>query len=389
MKVFNSLGSNYSLNFAVKSLFSLGSKADAKVIKQKLFEEFLGKVTLTYKGRHALELALKNSYLPAGSKVGISGFTCYAVYRAVEKADLEAVFIDVAKDDIQFGLHELKKADDIKAVIVQNTLGLPADMPVIKKYCQENNILIIEDLAHSYGAVYGDDTPAGMVGDLTMISFSADKQQDVVAGGALIDRRKNPVEIKPLKKAQLRSRAKNRIYPLLTFIIRASYEHGFGKFVHFPLKKLRLLATPMSDNNEVLADMSPLAAKLLVDRMESREQELEHRREIAEIYKNELPQRIQYKVQGQPTYLRFPLRVKNPVKLIELLGEQGIFIGDTWYDSPIAPKNYMDKTSYQPGDCPRAEELAQHLVNLPTHQNITPQIAHEICERIKKIGQES
>ena len=388
MTVFNSLGSNYSFGFALKSLFSIGSKSDADYLIEQLQDEFGGKTTLTYKGRHALELALRYSDLPANSNVAISGFTCYAVYRAVEKAGYNPVFVDVAKNQLHFGVDELQQAGDINAVIVQNTLGLPANISAIKKYCADQDILIIEDLAHSYGAVYEDGALAGTVGDLVMMSFSQDKQQDVVAGGALVDRRKSPAKIPELPQASGSSRAKNRIYPFLTCVIRAGYGLGIGKFVHFPIKKLGLLANPMSDNSERLADMTRLSAHLLSQRMSTQKAELEHRRTIASIYENELPKSLQYQVMGQPSYLRFPIHVKNPGKLIKLLAEHKIFISDTWYDSPIAPRSYMGKTNYKDDDCPRAESLSKELINLPTHQNISQETAREICAKIKKIEQE-
>ena len=51
---------------------------------------------------------------------------------------LEPVFVDVAAGQLNFGAQELKQQTGLKALIIQNTLGYPCDMPAIKKYCQEN-----------------------------------------------------------------------------------------------------------------------------------------------------------------------------------------------------------------------------------------------------------
>src|SRR5258708_336278 len=100
--LFNSLGSNYSWRFMLKSAFGGGSAEDRRRLEQVLSEHYHGRATLTYKGREALELALKISGLPQGSAIGINGFTCYVVYRAVENAGYKPVFIDVAPSQMHF-----------------------------------------------------------------------------------------------------------------------------------------------------------------------------------------------------------------------------------------------------------------------------------------------
>ncbi len=384
MAIFNSLGSNYSPNFVLKSIFGLGSAKDTRVVVENLQARYNGKVTLTYKGRQALELALKKTKLPPKSRVGINGFTCYVVYQAVVNAGYEPVFLDVSEDSLHYGFHELDKAHDLKAVIIQNTLGLPADLSAIQAFCKKHDIMVIEDLAHSMGAIYENGEEAGTVGDLTMLSFSQDKPLDVVAGGACIDRRYE-IELKGLPSISLWQRVKNRFYPFWTTLIRDLYPVRLGRYLHFALKKLRLLATPMSDNVKGVQRMTGLATHLLVDRLRTQTAELEHRRKIAQVYAQNLPSAMQLKFYGQPSYLRFPIRVKNRHAVVGRLKKHRIHIGDTWYNAPIAPKKYLEKTTYKAGECPQAEALAACIVNLPTHRFVTPQIANNIAERIKNI----
>src|SRR5579864_7163573 len=131
INIFNSLGSNYDADFVWRSIFTPGTPGAFRKLRDTLADHFSGQVVLTYKGRQALELAIKNSGLPNGSAVGINGFTCYAVYQAVELAGFQPVVIDVDKGQLDFGLTQLKKAStkhkNLKAIIVQNSLGLPTD----------------------------------------------------------------------------------------------------------------------------------------------------------------------------------------------------------------------------------------------------------------------
>lgn len=384
MSVFNSLGSNYSIGFILKSLFTFGTDGSRATAKDTLKTQYGGDVTLTYKGRQALELAMHQSGLPAGSKVGINGFTCYVVYQAVERAGLVPVFVDVAPDSLHFGVKELQAAGDVDAIIVQNTLGLPVPIKEIQKYCQDTKTMLIEDLAHSMGAKYEDGREAGTVGDLVMLSFSQDKPLDVVAGGALIDRRPENTPSLELPLVSLWQQKKNRSYPFWTGLIRGTYGIKLGRYIHFGLKKLRLLATPMSDDLKDLRGMSRSAALLLNGLLKNQAEIIQHRVAIAKIYQKELPQAMQYAAIGKPSFLRFPIAVDDREDLIEMLRSQSVHIGDTWYDAPVAPKRYVGRTTYANGQCPEAEKAVSRIVNLPTHKHITPEVAQQICAKIKQ-----
>lgn len=392
MSIFNSLGSNYSGKFVWDSIIIPGSKHKVSEIRQKIAKRYQGSVTLTYKGRQALELALENSGLAKGSAVGLNGFTCYVLYQAVERAGYQPVLIDIAAGKLNFGDEELKSANGntkkLEAIIVQNTLGMVADMAALESYCKKHNIMIIEDLAHSVGAIYADGREAGTVGQLTMLSFSQDKPLDVVAGGALVDRRedsKNIVEQPKLRVTPIQ-REINALYPFWTVLIRGLYPIGLGRYLHFGLKKLHLLATPMSDNLAGIYTMEPSAARLLLKRWQMEAHELSHRQTVADIYKKALPSKIQIKPEpkSRSVYLRFPLLVDDRAALLAYLKSKSIYIGDTWYDAPIAPKRYLSQTNYQEGDCPNAETLAGHIVNLPTHIHVSEQQAQMIAEEVNK-----
>jgi perosamine synthetase len=382
--IFNSLGSNYGKGFVRQSLLTNGSAQDHQQVEAALGKQYGGKAYLAYKGRQALELGLRHSGLPAGAKVGINGFTCYVVYQAVERAGYQPVFLDVEPGRLHFGLKQLQAHKDLKAIIVQNTLGLPVAIGPLEAFCRQNKLLLIEDLAHSMGAVYEDGREAGTVGELAMLSFSQDKPLDVVAGGAIIDRRSKSMAAPTLPVVSFWQRGKNRDYPFWTMLIRNTYGFGLGRYIHFVLKKGKLLATPMSDNLNEPRAMSNSAAKLLLGLLDTQDSELAHRRKIAAIYSKELSKDLQYTVSGQPSYLRFPISAPDRAKLVAALKKSRIYISDTWYDAPVAPKRYLDRTNYRVGQCPEAEKLAESIVNLPTHKHVTPEVAQQICAKINQ-----
>jgi len=384
--IFNSLGSNYSFRFALNSLFSIGKDGDSDKLRNYLEKRYSGKATLLYKGREAIKLALKILNLPQNSGVGISGFTCYAVYQAIKESGLKPVYLDI-DESLNFPSN---KIGEMKALIVQNTLGNPCDMENIFKTCEERNIVLIEDLAHSVGTIYRNNKEAGCVGDFTTLSFSQDKALDAVSGGALIVR--NPKYSKSvigeLKKPSLRQLLKDRFYPVFTFKIRSLYPFGLGKPYHLLLKSLNLLSRPIETDGDISIQCMPdWHAKIANASFNKNREVIQHRKEIASIYANRIEQRILSKNYieniDRSSCLRFPIFVEERQSIVNYLKHRGIFVSDIWYDAPVAPNRLLSKTDYK-NECQFSEEISRKIVNLPTHIYVSAKDAINISEIINK-----
>jgi len=380
MSIFNSLGSDYNLKYVLKSLFSNAIGQNQK-LKNSLEEKYQGKVILTYKGREALTLALKILNFPKESCVAINGFTCYAVYKAVEEASLAPICLDLGEKntDLNFAPETLEKIlkenKNIKAVAVQNTLGFPTDIEKIVKICREKNIIIIEDLAHCVGAKYRNGKETGSIGDFVALSFSQDKIIDAVSGGALVIRNKKYASSENSQLKEPANQIRDRMYPLFTYKIRSLYALGLGKILHFILKKLNLLSKPMQEGLYDFYSLPNWYCNLALFEFDNLPKQLNHRREIAQIYAKKLNKKILnpniVEKISISSNLRFPIFAENRKKLIQFLKESNIFISDIWYDD-AAP------------ECPNAVEISRIILNLPTHINTTEKDALKISERINE-----
>lgn len=388
MNIFNSLGSNYNLSFILKSLLTF--TADPKPLENLLEEKYNGKVILVYKGRQALELALKSLNLPSDFYVAINGFTCFAVYEAVKKTGLNCEYLDIERGELNFSPNNLERAlqknKKIKAVIIQNTLGYPCDIKEIQRICKKNSLILIEDLAHSVGARYAGGEEAGTVGDLTVLSFSQDKIIDGISGGALVV--KNEKVFEQLSSVPLTHQIIDRLYPFFTFKIRINYPFYFGKIIHKILKTFNLLSKPMNGvNSKNVYKMPNWYTVLIKSGFERFEENLSHRKKIASIYAALLnPEIISPKITSQinlSTNLRFPIFVNNRKDLVRYLSKRGIYISDIWYDAPVAPKKYLSQTDYN-HQCPNSELVSSAILNLPTHQKVHQQDAEIISHFINQ-----
>src|SRR3989344_2377704 len=392
MTSFNSLGSNYTVDFIIKALFTLNRSQYQEELALYLEKKYQGKATLVYKGREALEMALTMLDFPARSKVIINGFTCYAVYRAVENAGLDAICADIDKT-FNFSASTLenliKKHPTTQVVIVQNTFGFPCDIEKIASICKQHKLILIEDLAHCIGTRYSDNQESGTVGDFTTLSFSQDKMIDGVSGGALVIRNKkyNQKNITLQQNVSYVQQIKDRLYPLLTFIIRKTYQTGIGKTFHMFLKQFGLLSTPMAGGEKGQFRKLPnWHCKLIKGEFEKLYTNLSHRRETAMIYAGSLNKNLikdlSYNLLPNSSNLRFITQTKDIQSLFKYLKKSGIYIADTWYDAPIAPIKYLKETRYKKGDCSNAEVISETIINLPTHRAISQNATHRIVSKI-------
>ena len=105
-------------------------------------------------------------------------------------------------------------------------------------------------------------------------------------------------------------------------------------------------------------------AILLHHQLKKFEQVSKLRASICDIYsKNFKNQSL--KIKGV-SLIRYPVIVDQPQKIFDKASEQNIFLGK-WYDQVVAPKSVsLDSVRYKPGSCPVAENLCNHIINLPT-----------------------
>ena len=71
---------------------------------------------------------------------------------------------------------------------------------------------------------------------------------------------------------------KDKLYPLLTYLVRITYPFGIGKVLHFILRKLNLLSNPMNYKST-----TPNYGLALMQ-FEKLQENLNHRKKIAFVY---------------------------------------------------------------------------------------------------------
>src|SRR5512135_1616150 len=129
--------------------------------------EYLGlRLFPFYKGRVALFAILKAMGVNTGDEVIVPGFTCVVVPNAVIYNRALPVFVDIdgATYNIDPGKIEAKITKKTRAIIVQHTFGVPAEMDGITEIAKAHNLFLIEDSCHTLGSRY-KGKPVGAFGD--------------------------------------------------------------------------------------------------------------------------------------------------------------------------------------------------------------------------------
>ena len=102
------------------------------------------------------------------------------------------------------------------------------------------------------------------------------------------------------------------------------------------------------------------------------EHNLGHRERVANAYRDHLSgsglRLPQAPAKAEPSFVRYPVWVEDRPKVIRALAPHAVL--GTWFTSVLEEAATPDVAGYEPGSCPRAEQAAQHLVNLPTHPRV-------------------
>jgi len=371
---------------------------------EKEFQNFL-KVKYAFafnSGRSALLAILKSLNLKEGEEVLVQAFTCSALLLPILWAKLKPVFVDCELETLNLDVEDLKKkiTKNSRVLIVQHTFGLSANMDEIEKICQERNIILIEDCAHSLGAKYKGKL-CGTIGKASFFSFGRDKIISSVFGGMAVT---NDEEIaQKIKSFKENSEDPKKIWvlqqllhPILVEkVIKPSFKYRFGKGTLFLFQKLRILSKALSEKEKKGEQpsffpkrMPGVLAILASHQLKKLQKFNQHRNLIANFYRENLSS-LNLKFQRddkERIYLRFPLLLekKEPEIVLNLLKRENIFLDDGWRKKVIVPPGKDEKIfGYTPGSCQNAEKVAKSILNLPTSIQVDTEKAQRICYFLK------
>ncbi len=384
---------------ALRVLVTPSSWQEGEAIREaeQWFTEYLDTSTVVSfdSGRSALLAILRAFDIGVGDEVLVQAFTCVAVPNSVRWAGAKCAFVDI-DDTLNIDPKDIEKkvSQQSKAIVVQHTFGVPAQMDKVIAIAKKHGLFIIEDCAHSLGATY-QGKRVGTLGDAALFSFGRDKVVSSVWGGVAtlnIKYQKSNIKYK-LKQIQ-----ENLSYPSHWWILQQlshpvafaavlpMYNMVVGKVLLEIFKRVRLLSVPVYEEEKkghqpsLMPRRYPNAlARLLVSQLAKLARYNDQRRRVASYYWGALRAQKHLTLpthKESALYLRFPVLVDNPAEFARRAKRQGILLGN-WYHNVIDPKGVdLEAVGYVWGSCPRAQDAAAHIINLPTR--ISDEEAREV-----------
>jgi len=182
----------------IEKVFDSGFINEGETVNEFLGElkKYLGvkNLILVNSCTSALTIALKICGVGPNTEVITTAMTCVATNTPIINLGGEIVWTDIIASTGAIDPNEISKkiTKRTKAILYVNWAGTPAEIEEIYKIGQENNIPVIQDAAHSFGAKW-KGAPISEFADFTCYSFQAIKHLSSGDGGAIVinDNHKN------------------------------------------------------------------------------------------------------------------------------------------------------------------------------------------------------
>lgn len=276
--------------------------------------------------------------LKDGDEVLVPANTFIASVLAITNNNLIPVFVEPDAVTYLVGEKELRQAitPRCKAFLMVHLYGQCAYNAAIGKFCQEHNLILIEDNAQAHGCLF-EKQHTGSLGDAAAHSFYPGKNLGALgdAGAVTTDNEE------------------------LSNIIASLHNYGSSKkYIH--------------NNIGVNSRMDEFQAGVLRIKLRRLDKDNEKRRKIAHRYIQEITnpaiQTPYVSNFASHVFHIFPLMSESRDKLQHFMTEQGI---QTQIHYPIPPHKQQCYALYNDKSFPIAEQLSREELSLPLHPLLT------------------
>ena len=163
----------------VQECLNQGRISSGRLVRK--FEEKIGKLIGTHEavtvssGTEAVTLALAVLYdlgAKRGDEIILPALSFVATGNAVLHAGFKPIFVDIDPETLNINSDLIKAAisKQTRAILPVHLMGKPAAMDEIREISDQHSLLVIEDAAEAYGAVYKGRN-IGSIGDLAAFSL--------------------------------------------------------------------------------------------------------------------------------------------------------------------------------------------------------------------------
>ena len=357
--------------------------------KTALFEENIAKycgvnhAVALNSNTAGLELILKVLGISGDDEVITTPYTFAATSNVLIHRGIRPTFVDVKKGS--FLIDEQKIFDAItpntKAIITVDFAGVPVDYDAIKKIIKDKNredIVLISDSAHSFGAAYKGEKVGGQF-DFHVYSFHAVKNLTTAEGGAITYNNnyfRNKEDLyKEFKYTSLHGQTKDAL---------SKMKAGAWKY------------DIVTDGFK--CNMTDIMAAIGIAQLERFDEMRKIRKNLHGIYNKVLQEKewavLPFDKEGntETCYHLYPLRIKgiNEVQrnsVIQMMAEKDI--ATNVHFMPLPMLSLYKNLGYKIEDYPNAYEQYANEISLPLYSTLSAEdaeyVSTEIVRCVEKI----
>lgn len=358
--------------------------------EQTFAEWFVGhKAFAFWKGRVALYAILRALDIGPGDEVVLPGYTCVMDVNPIKYLGATPIYVDIEPFTFNMNVEllEEKITENTKVIIAQHTYGYPCDMDAIMNIADKSGIPVIEDCCLAFGSKYKGKV-VGTFGKAAYFSFQWNKTYTTGLGGMVLANDSELAEkidslyaeelCRPSKKEVLMLAAQLAIYrafiyPRTTAFAQSIFRYLTKKGIVVGSSSPREFEPRMA--SDFLKAMSGIQARSGLKQLRKAEQNVAHRRKMAQLYdqlfaeKGWPPRQYDASVMD-PVMVRYPVRIGEKAKALAEAGKAGVELG-SWFECPLHPiETPLATYGYDLGMCPEAEKASNEVVNLPLHPRV-------------------
>ena len=323
-------------------------------------------------GTAALHIACLTAGIKNGDEVITTPMTFAASANCALYCGARPVFADINPETYNVSPASIREkiTSHTKAVVAVDFTGQAVDLDEILKICNEHNLILIEDAAHSIGTKY-KGKPVGSIADMTCFSFHPVKTVTAGEGGAVLTNSKELYE----KLLLFRSHAITRD--------ASQMDNPTGEKWYYEQIDLGY--------NYRMTDFQ---AALLSSQLDKLDMFSRRRKEIVNQYNrafSQIPEvTVQKEIPESDTtrhlyILRFNLdKLKvSRRKIFDALWAENIHCNVHYI--PVYWHPYYQKLGYRKGLCPNAESLYEEIITLPLYYSMTDEDVGDVIAAVKKV----
>jgi dTDP-4-amino-4,6-dideoxygalactose transaminase len=315
----------------------------------------------------AMHMALLALGIGPGDEVITTPMTFVATAGAIAVTGAKPVFVDVEPDTGNIDASNIEAAitDRTKAILPVHLFGLMCDMRAIRKIADRHKLSIVEDSAHCIEGSR-DGVRPGELSDAACFSFFATKNITCGEGGALVTNRDDLVE--KLRLLRLHGMARNP--PSLPRQDYAQWDMVMPGWKY---------------------NMDNIQAALLRPQMQRIDSKLRQRHALTEIYEGHLrkiagvrlPATRASAVHAQHMYpVWVDARIRDAVANGLIKAGVGVVVP---YRAIHLMSYFRETLTYQAGDLPVAERIADETIALPFYPTMTDEAAHFVVDTLRDL----